>query len=200
MISLLLLSTAHRPILHHWCVRTSTTCYGRFILAMDRSPDFASRPCYLVALFTLGFPAAPCLRHLTCATQPNSPAHSPKGTPSHGSAAFAASTVLRLLVGAGFQYFSLPSTGCFSSTCSRRFFAIGRQRVLSLGRWSSPLHAGFHVSDATRVPSGRTVAFSVTGLSPSLAGLSSPVRVKLPSGFVDGPTTPPAPESTEGLG
>ena len=58
--------------------------------------------------------------------------------------------VLRLLVGAWFQYFSLPSTGCFSSTCSRRLFAIGRQLVLSLGRWSSLLHAGFHVSDATR--------------------------------------------------
>ena len=58
--------------------------------------------------------------------------------------------MLRLLVGAGFQYFSLPSTGCFSSTCSRRLFAIGRQLVLSLGRWSSLLHAGFHVSDATR--------------------------------------------------
>jgi hypothetical protein len=58
--------------------------------------------------------------------------------------------VLRLLVSVGFQFFSLPSKGCFSSTCSRRLFAIGRQRVLSLGRWSSLLHAGFHVSDATR--------------------------------------------------
>jgi hypothetical protein len=33
---------------------------------------------------------------------------------------------------------------------SRYFCAIGRQRVLSLGRWSSQFHAGFHVSDATR--------------------------------------------------
>jgi hypothetical protein len=58
--------------------------------------------------------------------------------------------VLRLLVSVGFQFFSLPSTGCFSSTCSRRLFAIGRQLVLSLGGWSPLLHAGFHVSDATR--------------------------------------------------
>ena len=33
---------------------------------------------------------------------------------------------------------------------SRYFCAIGRQLVFSLGRWSSLLHAGFHVSDATR--------------------------------------------------
>ena len=56
MFSLLLLRTAHRPIFHHWSVRTSTTCYDRFILAMRRSLGFASIPCHRGRPFKTRFP------------------------------------------------------------------------------------------------------------------------------------------------
>ena len=36
------LTTPPPPIFQHWSVRTSTTCYGRFILDMVRSPGFGS--------------------------------------------------------------------------------------------------------------------------------------------------------------
>ena len=83
---------------------------------------------------------------------------------------------------------------------SRYFCAIGRQRVLSLGRWSSLIRAGFHVSDATRGPVCAGFGLSNTGLSPSMAGLSSPVPVGVLRARVDGPTTPPASEDASGLG
>jgi hypothetical protein len=46
-------------------VRASTWLYPRFTLAMDRSLGFGSMACNYLALFTLGFPAAPRLNLLT---------------------------------------------------------------------------------------------------------------------------------------
>ena len=46
-------------------VRTSTASYGSFILDMGRSPGFGSAASDFSALFRLGFPSAPCLKHLT---------------------------------------------------------------------------------------------------------------------------------------
>ena len=67
----------------------------------------------------------------------------------HTGAAFAASTVLRLLVGTGFQVLLTSLAGILFIGRSRYSFAIGHQLVLSLGRWASLIHAGFHVSGAT---------------------------------------------------
>ena len=50
--------------------------------------------------------------------------------------------------------------------------------VFSLGRWSSLLHAGFLVSCATLVPTC-LLSFSLTGLLPSLVGLSNPLQLKI---------------------
>jgi len=59
--------------------------------------------------------------------------------------------VLRPLVGARFQVlFHLRLTGLLFIFRSRYFCAIGRPVVLSLGRWTSQVQAGFHVSDPTR--------------------------------------------------
>jgi hypothetical protein len=57
------LSTAHPPVLQHWWVRASTDFHIRFTLAMDSSRGFGSHRRYLtsLALFRLGFPAAPLL-------------------------------------------------------------------------------------------------------------------------------------------
>ena len=46
-------------------VRTSTASYGSFILDMGRSPGFGSACSDSPALLRLGFPSAPCLKHLT---------------------------------------------------------------------------------------------------------------------------------------
>jgi hypothetical protein len=59
-------------------------------------------------------------------------------------------------------------SGFFPSFARATWFAIGRQRVLSLGRWSSRIQTRFHVSGPTQVP-GRRLGPSPTGLSPSVA-------------------------------
>ncbi len=82
-------------------------------------------------------------------------------------------TVLRPLVGIWFQVLLTRLTAVLFTFHSRYFCAIGRQGVLSLGRWSSRIHAGFHVSGATR-DTRRRAFLSRTGLSPSVAGLSMP--------------------------
>src|SRR6218665_3917259 len=58
LISLSPLSTAHPLVLQHQWVRTSSTCYGTFILAMDRSLGFGSTPSDFLALFGLDFSSA----------------------------------------------------------------------------------------------------------------------------------------------
>ena len=57
-------------------------CYRHFILAMGRSPGFASAAGNSLALFRLAFATAPSLKDLTCAAYHNSLAHYAKGTPS----------------------------------------------------------------------------------------------------------------------
>jgi hypothetical protein len=72
---------------------------------------------------------------------------------------------------------------------SRYWFAIGRQRVLSLAGWAPRIQARFRVTGPTQVPD-RPLRLSPTGLSPPVvehsrtARLGSRVRVS-------GPTTPP---------
>ena len=72
---------------------------------------------------------------------------------------------------------SLPSRGAFhlSLTVLVHYRSPG---VFSLGRWSSRIPTGFHVSRGTRVISYGRASFSPTGLSPSMARLSSALRLK----------------------
>ena len=55
LIGLSPLSTAHPPSFQPRWVRSSTTSYRRFNLAMDRSLRFGSRSCHSHALFRLAF-------------------------------------------------------------------------------------------------------------------------------------------------
>ncbi len=82
LISLLLRSTAHPPSLQPRWVRASTDSYIRFTLAMDSSLAFGSVPCYGRAVSTR-FRCGSAPEGLNQATQHNSPAHYPEGTPSH---------------------------------------------------------------------------------------------------------------------
>ena len=64
-------------------------------------------------------------------------------------------------------------------------FAIGQQVVFSLGRRSSLLHTGFHVSGATLVPSV-LLSISLTGPLPSTVRLSKRIQLSK-SVTYDGP-------------
>ena len=66
------------------------------------------------------------------------------------------------LVGMWFQVQCPPLVGVLPTFRSRYFFAIGRQRVLSLAGWTPPIQTGFHVSGPTQVPN-RLVSPAVYG-------------------------------------
>ncbi len=80
------------------------------------------------------------------------------------------------LVGVWFQVHYPPLVGVLPIFRSRYWCAIGRQGVLSLGRWASRIQAGFHVSGPTQVP-GRRFSPSPTGLSPAAVEHSRTVRL-----------------------
>ena len=63
-----------------------------------------------------------------------------------------------------------PLTGVLFTFPSRYWYTIGRQGVLSLGRWSSRIPTGFLVSRGTQVPP-TPLSRSGTGLSPSTTRL-----------------------------
>jgi hypothetical protein len=94
---------------------------------------------------------------LNLAEYGKSPDHYAKGTPSPLTG-LPRLDGLRSLVGTWFQVHYPPLVGVLPIVRSRYWFAIGRQGVLSLGRWASQIRAGFHVSGPTQVPSGRVSA------------------------------------------
>ncbi len=100
---------------------------------------------------------------LKLAANRNSLTHYTKGTPSHQK-------VLRLLVGIRFQVFFTPLSGCFSpfphGTCS-----------LSVTREYLGLEGGppmFRQDSTCPALLKDQMAFTYTGLSPAMAGLSRP--------------------------
>jgi hypothetical protein len=95
--------------------------------------------------------------------------HYAKGTPSPCFCCVGLSP----LVGMWFQVHYPPLVGVLPIFRSRYWFAIGHSRVLRLGRWSSRIQTGFHVSRPTQDPA-RLPPLSHTGLSPSVAGDSAP--------------------------
>ena len=94
-----------------------------------------------VALFRRAFATAPA-SHLNLARDRNSPVHSTKGTPSPVNG-------LRLIVGTRFQVLFHSAPAVLFTFPSRYWFAIGRQDVFSLSRWSCLIPTGFLVSRGT---------------------------------------------------
>ena len=117
------------------------------------------------ALFRLAFATAPLTLNL--ARNINSLTHYAKGTRS-----LRITPQLPQLVSNRFQILFTPLTEVLFTFPSRYWFTIGRQVVLSLGRWSSRIPTGFHVPRGTQVPDVCSSG-SDTGLSPALAKLSS---------------------------
>ena len=70
---------------------------------------------------------------------------------------------LPLFVGIRFQVSFTPLGGVLFTFPSRYWFAIGRARVLRLGRWSSHVQTGLHVSRLTR---GSPLFLPVRGYHP----------------------------------
>jgi hypothetical protein len=83
---------------------------------------------------------------------------------------------LRLFVCMRFQDLFHSPSGVLFAFPSRYWFTIGRSRVFSLGGWAPHLQTGFHVSRPTCRRPSSTLSLSRTGLSPSVAGLSRPLR------------------------
>jgi len=118
---------------------------------MGSSPGFASTASDFVALFRLGFPVATTRKVLTVPMKVSRRIIMQKARRHPGLATIG----LRPLVGMWFQVQYPPLTGVLPIFRSRYSFTIGRQRVLSLGRWTSQIQTRFHVTGFTRGHSRR---------------------------------------------
>ncbi len=114
---------------------------------MGRSLGFASTACNSIALFRLAFASAPPRNGLTLLQtvtrrfiMQKARGHTSK-TSLH--------IVLPQLVSAWFQVLFTPLKGVLFTIQSPYLCAIGRRGVLSLGWWSTRLHAEFHELYAT---------------------------------------------------
>jgi hypothetical protein len=166
LIGLSPLPTAHPLHFQLKWVRSSTTSYRRFNLAMGRSLRFGSRSRHSLALFRLAFATA-SPHGLTSRRNTNSQAHSSKGTLSQ---------LLRLLqrfVGTRFQVLFHSPPGVLFTFPSRYLSAIGHQGVFRLTRWSWQIRTGFLGPRATWDPLQAAAYIPVTGLTPSTARLSN---------------------------
>src|SRR5919206_3065824 len=199
LIGLSPLPTAHPLHFQLKWVRSSTTSYRRFNLAMGRSLRFGSRSRHCNALFRLAFATA-SPHGLTSRRNTNSQAHSSKGTPSREQ------SPLRRLVGTRFQVLFHSPPGVLFTFPSRYLSAIGHQGVFRLSGWSRQIHTEFHGLGATRETHSGGLGFSCTGLSPSAATPSRglPLTTSLSHSpasrqtDVNGPTTP-LPQPLPGL-
>ena len=100
------------------------------------------------------------------ATERKSLTHYTKGTQSPLAR-------LLLFVCTRFQDLFHSPSGVLFAFPSRYWFTIGRCRVFSLGGWSPHLQTGFRVSRPTCRKPSSTPEISCTGLSPTMAPISS---------------------------
>jgi hypothetical protein len=140
---------------------------------MGRSHTLRVYRLQLVAHFGLAFATASRLRRLTSLQTSNSPDHYAKGTPSAACGASSA-LGLRPLVSAWFQVLFTLHLESFSpfphGTCS---LSVTRE-YLALRDGPRRFPPDFTCPVVLGTPSGAN-AFSPTGLSPSMAGLSRPI-------------------------
>ena len=170
LIGLSPLPTAHPLHFQLKWVRSSTTSYRRFNLAMGRSLRFGSRPGDSVALFGLAFATA-TPHGLTSPPTTNSQAHSSKGTPSPLKAP---TDCKRTVSGT----ISLPSRGAFhlSLTVLVRYRSQGSIQAYQV------VLADSHRISRARCYSGtasRRALVSSTGVTPSTPPHSPRLRLPL---------------------
>ena len=176
MFSLLLLHTAHRPIFHHWSVRTSTTCYSRFILAMRRSPGFASVPRHHFRPFETWFPCGSVPEALNLGDTEQLAGSFSKRHAVTRDPAFAASTVLRQLVGTGFQVLLTSLRGFFSSVAHATCSLSVTNEYLALGGGPPGFTPGSTCPTLIGVPPVPISVFLLRGYHPLWPGFPVPFR------------------------
>ena len=162
LIGLSPLSTAHPLHFQLKWVRSSTTSYRRFNLAMGRSLRFGSRSRHCNALFRLAFATA-SPHGLTSRRNTNSQAHSSKGTPSPQHSKLRR---LRRIVSTRFQVLFHSPPGVLFTFPSRYWSAIGHQGVFRLSGWSRQIHTEFLGLRATWDPVRELLMFRLRGCYP----------------------------------
>ncbi len=173
MFSLSLLPTIHHCLFQQTSVRPSTPCYRSFSLIIGRSLGFGSTPPYSTPSSDSVSLRLRCFNTLTLHDRSNSQAHSTKGTPS--PAQRPAPTTCRSTVSGSI---SLPSRGAF------HHFPHGTRSLsvavsyLALDGGPPGFRQGFSCPAVLRYAIG-VIDLSLTGLSPSLAGLPSAVLLNL---------------------
>src|SRR5215218_2723615 len=168
LIGLSPLPTAHPLHFQLKWVRSSTTSYRRFNLAMGRSLRFGSRSRHCNALFRLAFATA-SPHGLTSRRNTNSQAHSSKGTPSR------LLWLLRRIVSTRFQVLFHSPPGVLFTFPSRYWSAIGHREVFRLNGWSRQIHTPFQEWRVTW-----EISYGVTNLR--LRGYH-PLRHRFPTDF-----------------
>ena len=184
LIGLSPLPTAHPLSFQPKWVRSSTTSYRRFNLAMGRSLRFGSRPSDSNALFGLAFATA-TPHGLTSPLSTNSQAHSSKGTPSPTQRQ-ALTDCKRTVSGT----ISLPSRGTFHHSLTV-LSTIGHQEVFrqpsGLGRFTqdstSPVLLGHHPRHApTSSAYGGITHYATPSQTIQLQISTHPVSGRRPTG------------------
>src|SRR3954471_20863426 len=170
LIGLSPLPTAHPPGFQPWWVRSSTTSYRRFNLAMGRSLRFGSRTRDWIALFGLAFATA-SPHGLTSPQIANSQAHSSKGTQSRP---YRSTTTLPRLVVTRFQDLFHSPPGVLFTFPSRYLSAIGHQGIFRLSGWSRQIHTGFLGPRAIWDDSLEFTPFRLRGLHPLCRAFQCP--------------------------
>ena len=150
---------------------------SRFSLDMDSSPGFGSTASNL-SPYSDSLSLRLRLFRLNLATDRNSLAHSPIGTPSPGRGNPASGS--DCLVSIRFQdLFHSPIRGPFHLSLTV-LVHYRSPKVFSLGEWSPQLLTGFACPVILRIPT-RPSQISPTGLSPSPVRLSSAVPLSGPA-------------------
>ena len=191
LIGLSPLPTAHPLSFQPKWVRSSTTSYRRFNLAMGRSLRFGSRPSDSIALFGLAFATA-SPHGLTSPLSTNSQAHSSKGTLSPHT-----DGRLQRIVGTRFQDLFHSPPGVLFTFPSRYLSAIGHQGIFRLSGWSRQIHTGFLGPRATWDIHPESTPFRLRGSHPLCRAFQCPstmtqISDSLPAcqNRLAGPTTP----------
>ena len=173
MIGLSPLPSSHPSGFQPTWVRSSTACYGGFNLLKGRSPRLRVYAHVRIRPYQTRFRFGSGPEGLNLHVSSNSPDHNAKGTRSGRP-----KTTLPPLVGTRFQDLFHSPPGVLFTFPSRYSCTIGHRGVFRLGGWSPQIRARFHVPRATRdTARGRTQP--VTGLSPSMAGYSTPFHSRV---------------------
>jgi len=166
LIGLSPLSTAHRSNFQLTTVRSSTKCYLRFNLAMDRSTGFGSNSCNYTR-YSHSVSLRLHLTRLNLAAKIDSPTHDAKGTRSNWSE----DIVLPPIVDIRFQgLFHSPRRGTFHLSLTV-LFTIGHKQYLGLEDGPPRFKQDFSCPALLRIPV-RLSTLSCTGISPSMSLLS----------------------------